>query len=190
MANLDYQYIAELVKRAQAGDSNAFAELYLATYQRQYRFACIYLRNPDMAQDALQDTYVSVLKNLTSLEDPGLFISWLNQITFRICFNMQKKQRKFHEEMSNYEELQYTDLPQREPGPEEHVIRIDQKDFIIRQVLSLPFTESQIITLRYYNNLTIKAIADLMEMSQSSVKRYLSKGRRKLEALLDTAEGG
>lgn len=188
MANLDYQYIAELVDRAKAGDSDAFAELYLATYQRQYRFACIYLRNSDMAQDALQDTYVSVLKNLASLADSGLFISWLNQITFRICFNMQKKQRRYHEEMNNFEELQYTLLPHREVDPEEYVVRIDQKDFIIRQVLSLPFTESQIIILRYYNNLTIKAIASLMEMSQSSVKRYLNKGRRKLEALLDTAE--
>ena len=37
MADLDYQYLAKIVIRAQAGDSDAFAELYAATYQKQYR---------------------------------------------------------------------------------------------------------------------------------------------------------
>ena len=39
VAELDYQYIGELVLRAQEGDSDAFAELYVATYQQQYRFS-------------------------------------------------------------------------------------------------------------------------------------------------------
>ena len=37
MSSLDYKYIAQLVLRAQAGDSDAFVELYAVTYQRQYR---------------------------------------------------------------------------------------------------------------------------------------------------------
>ena len=45
MASLDYQYLAQLVKRAQMGDSDAFAELYVATYLRQYRFSYRYLRD-------------------------------------------------------------------------------------------------------------------------------------------------
>lgn len=38
MDELDYDYLAKLVRRTQAGDSNAFAELYTATYKKQYRF--------------------------------------------------------------------------------------------------------------------------------------------------------
>lgn len=36
---LDYDYLAKLVERTQMGDSDAFAELYTATYQKQYRFS-------------------------------------------------------------------------------------------------------------------------------------------------------
>ena len=36
---LDYEYLAQLVRETQKGDSDAFAELYTATYQKQYRFA-------------------------------------------------------------------------------------------------------------------------------------------------------
>lgn len=41
---LDYDYIAKLVRKTQAGDSDAFAELYTATYQSQYRFAYQYVK--------------------------------------------------------------------------------------------------------------------------------------------------
>ena len=80
MSVLDYQYIAKLVTRTMTGDSDAFAELYAATYQRLYHFAYHYLKDEYLAQDALQETYILVLKNIHSLKNPELFISWLNQI--------------------------------------------------------------------------------------------------------------
>lgn len=51
---LDYDYIAKLVRKTQEGDSDAFAELYTATYQSQYRFAYQYVKDPYLAQDILQ----------------------------------------------------------------------------------------------------------------------------------------
>ena len=184
MADLDYQYIALLVKHAKKGSSDAFAELYTATYQKQYRFACSYLRDEYLAQDAIQDAYILALKNISALKDANLFIPWLNQITFRVCFKLQKKQK----EKNNVIVYDYTDLekqPSDDPEPEEYIIRIDEHEFIMRQIMNLPFTESQIIILRYYNNLKLRQISRLMDMSCSSVKRYLASGRRKLEYLLN-----
>ena len=102
MAELDYDYISTLVSRARTGDSDAFAELYAATYQKEYRFAYNYLKDEYLAQDALQETYILALKNLYTLRDSKLFISWLNQINFRVCFNMHRKQNRFDQELSVY----------------------------------------------------------------------------------------
>lgn len=55
---LDYDYLAKLVERTQMGDSDAFAELYTATYQKQYRFAYQYTKDSYLAQDILQDVYI------------------------------------------------------------------------------------------------------------------------------------
>ena len=104
MASLDYQYLAQLVKRAQMGDSDAFAELYVATYQRQYRFSYRYLRDEFLAQDAIQETYILALKNITTLRDPTVFISWLNQINMRVCFDIYRKQRLYEAEQDQYEQ--------------------------------------------------------------------------------------
>ena len=103
MATLDYNYVADLVVNAQTGDSDAFAELYAATYQRQYHFAYTYLKDEYLAQDALQETYIIALKNLSKLKDPMLLIAWLNQINFRVCFHLHKKQERYNAELIGFD---------------------------------------------------------------------------------------
>ena len=102
MAELDYNYIAGLVELAREGDSDSFAELYAATYRKQYTFAYCYLKDEFLAQDALQETYILALKNLSSLKDPKLFVSWLNQINFRVCFGMANKQSQYNLETAAF----------------------------------------------------------------------------------------
>ncbi|MCR5272617.1 MAG: RNA polymerase sigma factor [Lachnospiraceae bacterium] len=182
MANLDYEYLAGLVRKAQQGDSNAFAELYAATYQKQYRYSYKYMQDEYLAQDALQETYVTALKNIRTLKNPDLFIAWLNQINFRICYDMQRKQRHevMDEDTSNY---YYGELASHEK-PEDEVIKVDSKNFILKQVMTLPLTESQVILMRYYQRLTLEEIGKNLDISLSTVKRHLKSGRMHLNKLL------
>lgn len=83
MDELDYNYLAELVLKTQRGDSEAFAELYTATYQKQYRFAYRYAKDAYLAQDILQDVYILVLKNINALKNPRKSSSWI--ISTRRC---------------------------------------------------------------------------------------------------------
>lgn len=181
MAELDYNYIAQLVLMASKGNSDAFAELYAATYQKQYMFACSYLKDEYLAQDALQETYISALKNIRQLNDPRLFVSWLNQINFRICYNMSVKQAVLNGEMERYKDFKETDAN----NPENQImLKVDEHEFLLQQVLSLPFSESQAIFLHYYKGIKIDQIAYMMEISKSSVKRYLASGKKRLAELL------
>ena len=184
MAELDYQYIAGLVVRAENGDSDAFAELYAATYEKQYMFACCYLKDDFLAQDALQETYVLALKNLATLNDPKLFVSWLNQINFRVCYSMSNKQAKYNAEMSVYEDNAIDDLASSEMSTEDTVMKKFEKDYVIKQVMALPFSESQAVFLHYFKNIKIEDIACMMEISKSTAKRYLASGKSRLEKML------
>ena len=179
MADLDYQYLAKIVIRAQAGDSDAFAELYAATYQKQYRFAYKYLRDEYLAQDAIQETYILALKNISTLRDPLVFISWLNQISMRVCFKMHHAKQLYD---SNTQELD--EGHRNEVTPESVTVRVDENDYILRQIMTLPFSESQAILFRYYDDMKIEDIASLMGISRSSVKRYLKSGQEKLSKLI------
>lgn len=201
MPALDYNYLAELVINAQDGDSDAFAELYAATYQKQYQFACSYLKDEYLAQDALQETYIIALKELSKLKDPMLLVAWLNQINFRVCFLLHKKQKRFDTEMYEYhgsdpdEEHRAGDSrvdrfsSSTSDNPEDVVVKVDSREYIMNQILKLPFTEAQVIILRFYRNLKYGEIAKLLEISQSSVKRYLNSGKEHLANILKQQGG-
>lgn len=179
MASYDYQYYAHLVRGAQAGSSDAFAELYVATYQQQYRFSYRYLQDEFLAQDAIQETYILALKSISTLRDPVVFVSWLNQINMRVCFEMYRREHRQMQGMELYEQLHREALGE-ETSPESRVMRADEQEYLIKQVLALPFSESQAILLRYFRNMKIQDIARMMQISQSSVKRYIKNGQKLL----------
>ena len=201
MPALDYSYMAELVVNAQGGDSDAFAELYAATYQKQYQFAYSYLKDEYLAQDALQETYIIALKEITKLKDPMLLVAWLNQINFRVCFQLHKKQKRYDAEMRGYYDdteegnklalamSQAEMSPSSDGNPEDMVVQVDSREYIMNQILKLPFTEAQVIILRFYRSLKYNEIADLLEISQSSVKRYLRSGKEHLAGILQRQGG-
>ena len=94
MREPDHQQLAALVLLIQHNNNDAFAELYALTYNKVYNYARHYLRDDFLAQDAVQEIYISVLKNIGKLKDPMLFIAWLNQISFHVCFDISKKHIK------------------------------------------------------------------------------------------------
>lgn len=191
---LDYDYLAKLVERTQMGDSDAFAELYTATYQKQYRFAYQYTKDAYLAQDILQDVYILVLKNIYSLKNPRLFVSWLHQITFRICFDTQQKALRQGQELYCDPMDLITSYHQSDHGsntdPEAYTLQKDMQQTLIRSISSLPQQFAQPIIMRYYNNMAIDEIADAMDCSRSTVKRRLIKGRKLLEKTLAQEKGG
>lgn len=191
---LDYDYLAKLVKQTQLGDSNAFAELYTATYQIQYRFAYQYTKDTYQAQDILQDVYILVLKNIHTLKNPRFFMSWLHQITFRMCYDSaQKKQRQS-------QELQYATPDEDatydpadssvDSNPEEYTLHKDMRQEVVNAIYSLPEEFAQPIVMRYYDNMAVPSIAAAMGCSSSTIKRRLNKGHKLLEKKLGSMKGG
>lgn len=181
---LDYQYLTSLVNQAQIGDNDAFAELYLATYKKVYRFALQYLKDEQDALDAVQETYIVVFRKLGTLKNPQLFVSWLNQIAFRVCFGIHKKRMEEQGRQTDLDELN-DKTTSAASQPENIVVSIDEKNYIIRSIMSLPFSESQVLLLRYYNDMKIEDIAYMLDLSKSSVKRYLASGKQKLGQLIE-----
>lgn len=183
MAEINHSYIGHLVLRAQEGDSDAFAELYGVTYQHTYNYAVHYLRDRDLAQDAVQDTYILALKNINNLKEPSLFVAWINQICFRTCYDMSRRNSAGNYDVDS--ELMELVRDEYVPhNPEESTAENDEKDRLNRAVDNLPFNEQQVIVMRYYNDMKLEDIADALRISRSSVKRYLNAARERLAEIL------
>ena len=187
MADFNHAYIGRLVQKSQKGDSNAFSELYAMTYQHTYNYAAHYLRDESLAQDALQETYILALRNISGIKEPMLFVAWLNQICFRVCYDMG---RKYNQEygLNNPELLELIYDEYEDHNPEGKVGKNDEVRRLKEAILSLPFNEKQVVVMRYYNDMKLEEIAAAIKCSRSSVKRYLISARKKLGKMLKSRD--
>ena len=165
MTKYNYKQIAMLVSLfVEENDSNAFAQLYGLTYNKIYNYACYYLKDPYLAQDALQEIYIQVMKKLPDLKEPQLFLSWLGTIAFHVCYDIST--RKSRTELSSSELLT-----------------------LVKQAIdSLPLLDQQIIVLRYYNDLTMEAISSACCISLSSCKRHHNAALKQIKKYLEEKE--
>ena len=83
-----------LVERARRGDKVAFAELVRASGARLDATARLILRDPDLAQDAVQETLIRAWRGLPGLRDPGAFDHWLHSLVARSCLDLIRKRRR------------------------------------------------------------------------------------------------
>lgn len=165
MSTLDQKYIAGLAGKAALGDSNAFAELYAATFQEQYRFSYLYLKDRFLAREALQETYIRALQGIDSLRDPKLFLPWLSFLSYQSVLSLR---------------LERT-TPYR---LEDTTVRIGSREYIIRQLLTLPFTEAEVLMMRYFDHMPISRIAELLNLRKTAVVRCQKRGEHRLLAIL------
>lgn len=183
MKESHHLYIAGLVLRAQQNDNDAFAELYALTYNKVYNFCRHYLRDDHLAQDAMQEVYISVLHNIKKINDPTLFIAWLNRICFNICYDMTRKNIS-SDDISAQEIMDLLHDEHPDSNPELMSQKKDEVRRIHQAVESLPFNQRQVITMRYFNNMKIQEIAVSLDLSRSTVKRYVAAGLKALKILL------
>ncbi|MEO5705223.1 MAG: sigma-70 family RNA polymerase sigma factor [Candidatus Limnocylindrales bacterium] len=84
----------ELVERAQRGDHDAFAVLARGLVARLDSAARLILRDPVLAQDAVQEGFLAAWQNLPALRDADRFEAWLRRLVVRACINVLRRQGK------------------------------------------------------------------------------------------------
>jgi len=84
----------ELIDRAKRGDHGAFAELVDGSIRRLDAAARLILRDPDLAQDAVQDTLIRAWRDLPGLRDPERFDAWLHRLAVNACLDLLRHRRR------------------------------------------------------------------------------------------------
>lgn len=169
-SSLDLNYIADLFEQARRGDSNAFAEFYAATYQKEYAFACSYLKEDYLAREALRNTYLRALTEIGKITNGDLILAWLTELNIRACFDIQRSHDLYQQAISGA----------NSEDPESAELLIEGVPYTMRRIFNLPFTESQAIILKYMCGMSNRKIAALEEISVSDVKNYIRSAQKRL----------
>ena len=180
------------VRQAQAGEPEAQAALYEAMYKRVYYLALRMTRREEDAEDVTQETFLSAFRALPNLNDPNAFEGWL----FQIAANQSRKLLRKTSRLADLPEdedgrTMLDDLPEEDEGliPAAAVEKDSERRILLDLIEELPEQQRQCVYLFYYAQMDIKAIAQVMECSEGTVKSRLNYARQKLRsAVLATEE--
>lgn len=123
------EQIQKLITRVINGDTQAFEEIYQATYRQVYYTAFSFLKNEQNTLDVMQDTYITALTHLQQLENPERIVAWLNQIAVNKCkdFLMKKIPEPIEENSIDTELLEEND----NFLPESYVLNAEKRKIIL-----------------------------------------------------------
>lgn len=145
-------------------------------YQKTLLRMCyLYLRDKTLAEDAVQETFIKVYRNMSSFRGESSEKTWLMRIAMNTCHDIHRS-RWF-----KLIDPRYT--PDMLPEPSEPFEQ--EEEDLIAEIMQLPLKLREVILLYYYQDMTVTEIADSLGISQSSVSGRLKRGRDKLRILLE-----
>ncbi|MBQ6814069.1 MAG: sigma-70 family RNA polymerase sigma factor [Lachnospiraceae bacterium] len=171
-----------LIKKAQTGDKEAFAEIYNDTIKTAYYVAKRILLDDDATEDVLQESYIAVFKNLGDYKT-GNFQGWVDTIVANRAKNyLRKKNPIFFSEMET-EDNPVVEFEEEkiEFKPDEKIDYDETKRLVLDIVDGLPADQRLSIILFYYEEKSVKEISEICQCSENTIKSRLNYARKKIK---------
>ncbi|TKC19620.1 sigma-70 family RNA polymerase sigma factor [Robertmurraya kyonggiensis] len=149
------------------------------------RIAYLYLKEWNLAEDAVQETFVKCFQKRAQFRGDSSQKTWIYTILTNTCKDFLKS--------AFYKKIVFLGSPHQKSFPAtesaENLAIIREREYLICQcVLALPVKYREVIILFYYNSFTIKEISNMLRISEAAVRVRLNRGRGKLEKIF--TQGG
>ena len=156
-----------LVLRAQSGDREAFDALLRDVAPPLLRYVTRVTGDAALAEDAVQETLVLIVRKISWLSDPSLFRAWAYRIASREAFRALKKQRRYVEPVT---EGAFEEIP-ADPW---------QRERLLASLEKLSPASRAVITLHYLEEMPLSEVAAVLDLAPGTVKSRLAYGLAQL----------
>lgn len=174
----------DLVKNAQAGDEVAFNELYRTYYKQAYYFA-LKITNCDAdAQDATQETFITIKDAIKDLRDPKNFRKWMLQIVLSKCNKIFRKNKYTVLDPDVVNTMPIEEQRSYMSGAN-HVDKLSRHEWIVEMLSQLTVNQREILVLMYFHQLSIKEIGEVLQIPEGTVKSRLVSAKTALKRRME-----
>jgi RNA polymerase sigma-70 factor (ECF subfamily) len=170
----------ELVVNVQKGDMQAFEQLFELYKCKALRTIYSMTRDKDISEDIVQEVFVSCYTSIKSLQNPEYFKTWFYRMLTRTTWRYMEKEKRlipveniFRKSEDSYENSSLEKLEQKESS-----------ELLYQEILKLQPKLQTTLILYYYNEFSVKEIAQTMGCLEGTVKSRLYTGRRRLKVNL------
>ena len=171
----------ELVERAARGDADAFADLARVSSNRLFAIAWRVLRDHHLAEDAVQQTLVTIWNELARLRDPDRFDAWTYRLVVRAAVAEARRERR------GASVRLLPDDADASPAADAYGTVTD-RDRIERGFRRLSPEQRAALVLQHYAGLSLAEIADVLGIPTGTAASRLHYAARALRAAIEADE--
>jgi RNA polymerase sigma-70 factor (ECF subfamily) len=168
----------QLVKRAHEGDQLAFEVLYERYNTRICRYLSRMTGNDGVGCELAQETFLKAWEGLPGLREPSRFVGWLYRIATNCAYTYQ--QRAKHMQVVPWDVYSEEHEEQGVTGLEEH---IEETELLKLALARVSATYRPCLILYVIEELPQRQIAELLKIKESSVSKYVSRGKEELRQI-------
>ena len=181
---------AELIRRACQGDKEAFYNLVRPCERTVYTAAISILKNPEDAEEVAQEAVLKAFTNLVGFRGEAKFSTWLIQITINEArLKLRKDRRHLYESVDDQradDEGEYSpkDFADWREVPSEALQRRELREALKQAISDLPSIYREVLILRDVQQRSIKETAQILGLTEGSVKTRLLRARLQMRDAL------
>lgn len=174
-----------ILARAKRGELDAFEELVRRYEKRVYAVALRSSGSPEDAADIVQEVFLRAWRSIESFRGDSGFSTWLFRITMNMCVDFARHKHTQPQTQSIVdEEENERQVPDTAPTPEEHLENRELGRELAAALEEISEEHRRIVLLRDVSGMSYTEIADVLEISEGTVKSRLSRARIALRKVL------
>ena len=176
----------KLVRQICDGDIASFRELVERHKKKVYYLAYDMTGDHHDAEDISQEVFIKVFRFIKNFRQDAKLSSWIYQVTVNTCIDAQRKKKAKPQvlmESSQMESIHHT-ASQKSTSlsePERKAFSGLLQERIRQMLHNVSPRERSVFVLRYYNDLKIGEIAEILNVSVNTIKSLLSRAKKKLK---------
>jgi RNA polymerase sigma-70 factor (ECF subfamily) len=174
----------ELVRRAQAGDREAFEELVRRNQQRVFAVAGGILRRREDVEDIAQQVFVKAYFSLKRFDQRAAFSTWLYKITVNECWDLLRKKKVrpllYESDLSEEQAQQFGAAERLDSGAQDISDKLEAQQQVENLLQGLDERDRMMLILKEVEGFAIEEIAEILDLNANTVKVRLFRARRRI----------
>ena len=174
---MDVQEVKYCIKRVKDGDKEAFGSLVDAHKDMIYTVCLRMLSSEADAEEAAQDVFVKAYRYIGSFQAKAKFSTWLYRIAYNHCISVIRKKVKM---IDLVDDIPEGEIDEGEMNGLESITSEERSKYLKMAIDSLAETDAVVVTLFYYDELSLEEIAGVTGLSNSNIRIKLHRSRKKM----------
>ena len=183
---IDNAKLTRLVAKAQGGNQKALDKVVNMVSGYIYYYCLTLLGDEEKSKDAVQDILLTMLKKLDSLADPKAFLGWIKTITSNYC---KTKLTRSKDNLSLDEGTWDFADENEQICPSKSAETSEVCGYVRKPVKALPQLLRESVMMFYFNQMSVKEIAETLEVNENTVKSRLHSARKTMKKHLEQYGG-